>query len=56
MSDIGAVVPTETGLPVDARQQPVRDRGKTARRPQPRQPRLDDEMVEAEPHTLDLEA
>jgi hypothetical protein len=56
MSDIGAVAPAEKKLPADAHQQTARDRGKSARRPQPRKPRSDDEMVEAETHTLDVEA
>jgi hypothetical protein len=56
MRDIGAVAPAEKQLPVDSHQQPARDRDKSARRPQPRKPRSDDEMVEAEAHTLDLEA
>ncbi len=55
MSDIGAVAPAEKQLPVDAQQQSVRDRGKSPRRPQPRKPRSDDEMVAAESHALDLE-
>jgi hypothetical protein len=56
MRDIGTVAPAEKQLPVDSHQQPARDRDKSARRPQPRKPRSDDEMVEAEAHTLDLEA
>ena len=56
MSDIGAVAPAEKQLPADPRQRSVRDRAKTARRPQPPARRSDDEMVEAELHTLDLEA
>ncbi len=56
MSDIGAVAPAEKEMPVDPHRQPARDRGKSARRPQPRKPRSDDEMVEAETHTLDVEA
>ena len=56
MSDIGAVAPAVKELPVDEHQQTGWDRGKSARRPRPRKPPLDDEMVEAESHTLDLEA
>jgi hypothetical protein len=56
MSDIGAVAPAEKQLPVDPHRRPARDRGKPARRPQPRKPRSDDEMVVTESHTLDLEA
>lgn len=58
MSDIGAVAPAEKLMPVDPhrQQQPERDRGKAARRSKPRKPRSDDEMIEAESHTLDLEA
>jgi hypothetical protein len=56
MSDIGAVTPTESRLPADARHQPARELDKTPRRPQPRKPRSADEMIEIESHTLDLEA
>ena len=56
MSDIGAVAPAEKQLPADAQQQTARDRGKTARRPQPRKPPSEEVMVEAESHTLDLKA
>ena len=56
MSDIGAVAPAVEKSPVDAHQQTARDRGKKVRRPQPRKPPSDDEMVEAESHALDLEA
>ena len=56
MSDIGPVAPAEKKLPVDPHRQPARDRGKPARRLQRRKPPSDDEMVEAEPHTLDVEA
>jgi hypothetical protein len=55
MRDIGAVAPAEKKLPADPRRQPARDRATTAGRPQPRKPRSDDEMVETESHTLDLE-
>jgi hypothetical protein len=55
MSDIGAVAPAEKQTPVDPHQQTARDRGKSARRP-PRKPPSDVQMVEAETHTLDLEA
>jgi len=56
MSDIGAVARAEKTLPVDAHEQAARNRRKSARRPQPRKPPSDDEMVEAEMHTLDVEA
>jgi hypothetical protein len=56
MSDIGAVAPAEKQLPAEAHQQTARGRGKSARRPQPRKPPSDQVMVEAESHTLDLEA
>ena len=56
MSDIGAVAPAVKELPVDEHQQTAWDRGKSARRPHPRKPRSDDEMVKAESHTVDLEA
>ena len=54
MSGIGAVTPAETKLPVEGHQQPDRD-GKRPPRP-PRKPRSDDDMVEVEPHKLDVEA
>jgi hypothetical protein len=56
MSDIGAVAPAVKKLPVDEHQQTARDRGKSARRPQPRKPPSGDEMVEVESHTVNLEA
>ena len=56
MSDIGAVAPAVKELPVDEHQQTAWDRGKSARRPHPRKPRSDDEMVKAGSHTVDLEA
>jgi hypothetical protein len=56
MSDIGAVAPAEKKLPVDPHRQPARDRGKPARRPQPRKPPSDDKRVETQLHTLDLVA
>ncbi|HSZ90784.1 MAG TPA: hypothetical protein VK822_15590 [Acetobacteraceae bacterium] len=56
MSGIGAVVPADKPPPAEARQPLERDSGK---RPLPRRPRKqqsDDDMVETEPHQLDVEA
>ena len=54
MSDIGAVVPAETRLPVEEHRRAERDGRKSPR--QPRKPQSSDDMVEAEPHKLDVEA
>ena len=56
MSDIGAVAPAVMELPVEEHQQTSWDRGRSARRPRPRKPPSDHQMVEAESHTLDVEA
>jgi hypothetical protein len=56
MSGIGAVVPADKPAPAEARQPLERDGGK---RPLPRRPRKqqsDGDMVETEPHQLDVEA
>jgi hypothetical protein len=55
MSGIGAVAPADKPLPVEAREPPQRDGGKGSPR-RPRKPRSDADLVEAEPHKLDLEA
>jgi hypothetical protein len=55
MSGIGAVTPAKSKLPVEGHQPPERDGGKRPPR-KPRKPKSDDDMVEVEPHTLDVEA
>jgi hypothetical protein len=54
MSDVAAVVPVETHLPVEQHRRVERDGRKPPR--QPRKPRSSDDMVETEPHKLDVEA
>jgi hypothetical protein len=55
MSGIGAVAPTKTKLPVEGHQPPE---GDGRRRPprKPRKPLSDDDLVEVQPHKLDVEA
>jgi hypothetical protein len=55
MSGIAAVTPAKPKLPVEAHQSTERDGGKRPPR-QPRKPKSDDQLVEVEPHKLDVEA
>jgi hypothetical protein len=55
MSGIGAVSPAKTKLPVEAHQPPERD-GRKRPPGKPRKPKSDDDLVEVEPHKLDVEA
>jgi hypothetical protein len=54
MSGIGAVAPASKQSPVEGNQPPEDDGGKRPRRP--RRPRPDADLVEVEPHELDVEA
>jgi hypothetical protein len=56
MSGIGAVTPAKTQLPVEGHQPPDRDGGKRAQPRHPRKPKSDADVVEVEPHKLDVEA
>ena len=56
MSGIGSVVPADKQEPVERRPPPERDGGKRPPPRHPRKPRPDADLVEAEPHRLDLEA
>jgi hypothetical protein len=55
MSGIGSVVPADKQDPVERRPPPERDGGKGSPR-RPRKPRSDADLVEVEPHELDVEA
>jgi hypothetical protein len=54
MSDIGTVAPTDTRLLVQEHRRVDRD-GRKPPRP-PRKPQSSDDMVDTEPHKLDVEA
>jgi hypothetical protein len=54
MSGIGPVVPADTRKPVEEQGRADRDGRPHPRRPSKR--RTDDDLVEVEPHKLDLEA
>lgn len=54
MSGIGAVVPAETQKPVDEHRPVERDGKRPPRQPPKRD--AEDDMVETEPHELDVEA
>jgi hypothetical protein len=56
MSGIGAVVPADKPAPPEARQPLERDGGKRSLPRRPRKQQSDDDMVETEPHQLDVEA
>ena len=56
MSGIGTVAPADKRKPVEERQSPERDGGKGSPPRRPREPRSDADLVEVEPHTLDVEA
>jgi hypothetical protein len=56
MSGIGAVAPTDKRKPAEGRQPPERDGGKGSPPRRPREPPPDVDLVEVEPHKLDLEA
>jgi hypothetical protein len=56
MSGIGAVAPADQRLPIEGQEAPQRDGGKGSPPRRPRKPRSDADLVEAEPHKLDLEA
>ena len=56
MSGIGAVVPADKPPPAEARQPLERDGGKRSLPRRPRKQQSDDDMVETEPHQLDVEA
>ena len=56
MSGIGTVAPADRQGPVEGRPPPERDGGKRAPPRRPRQPPPDADLVEAEPHKLDVEA
>jgi hypothetical protein len=56
MSGIGAVAPADRHLPVEGREPPERDGGKGSLPRRPRKPRSDADLVEVEPHKLDVEA
>jgi hypothetical protein len=56
MSGIGPITPAEAHVPVEEHQPPERDGGKD-RRPRRTRSRPDDaDMVEAEPHKVNMEA
>jgi hypothetical protein len=54
MSGIGAVVPADKQMPIEEHRSAERD-GKRPPRQPPRSSRDDDDMVETEQHTLDVE-
>ncbi|HEY6440709.1 MAG TPA: hypothetical protein VIY55_11870 [Acetobacteraceae bacterium] len=56
MSGIGAVAPADKPAPPEARQPLERDGGKRSLPRRPRKQQSDDDMVEAKPHQLDVEA
>jgi hypothetical protein len=56
MSGIGAVAPADKRKPAEGRQPPERDGGKGSPPRRPREPPPDVDLVEVEPHKLDLEA
>lgn len=56
MSGIGSVVPAEKQGPVERRPPPERDGGKRPPPRRPGKPRSDADLVEVEPHKLDVEA
>jgi hypothetical protein len=55
MSEIGAVPPADRNVPADGHQPPERE---VRRRPphRPRKPASEGDLVEVEPHKLDVEA
>jgi hypothetical protein len=55
MSEIGAITPTNTEIPVDGHRPPEGD-GKRRPPRRPRKPKSDEDMGEMEPHKLDVEA
>jgi hypothetical protein len=55
MSGIGAVAPADKRKPAEGRHPPEHDGGKGSPR-RPREPRPDADLVEVEPHKLDVEA
>jgi hypothetical protein len=55
MSGIGGVTPTDKHTP-EKRQPGPRDDGKAAPQRPPRKQQSEDDLVEVEPHTLDIEA
>jgi hypothetical protein len=54
MSGIGPVVPADTRKPIEEHGPTDRDGRRPPRRPP--KPRTDDDLVEVDPHKLDLEA
>ncbi len=56
MSGIGAVVAADKPAPPETRQPLERDSGKGSLPRRPRKQLSDDDMVETEPHQLDVEA
>ena len=55
MNGIGAVTPTNTEVPVEGHRLPEGD-GKKRPPRRPRKPKSDDDLVEVQPHKLDVEA
>ena len=55
MSGIGSVVPADKQDPLE-RRSPERDAGKESLPRRPRKPQSDADLVEIEPHALDVEA
>ena len=55
MSGIGAVTPAKTKLPAEGHRPPEGDGRKRLPR-KPRKPKSDDDLVEVQPHKLDVEA
>ncbi len=56
MSGIGAVPTAKSQLPVEEHQLPERDGGKRSPPRHPGKPQADSELVDVEPHQLDVEA